>query len=323
MLLLGGFCFCKLHEERKNMSNTTSHPDYVGITFVILSAFGFALKAIWVKLAYPLGVDAISLLALRMLFAGPFFLLLLWHSNRSDLKNKPKLFWAQLVLAGGIGYYGASLFDFLGLQYISASLERMVLMLYPTFTVLLGAWLLKETLTLRIIAILLVCYMGLLLIVLPEGWLVQDWASLVLGAGLVLLSTLCYSFYLVLSGRLLKQLPSQTFTSMVMLISTAFVAMQFSVSHSVDSLLHYSPMIYVYAFCMAILSTVLPTLLITAGMKRIGSTQAAMIGSIGPVLTLVLGFFVLGERLVWLQIVGCVIVVFGVAQVAKQTKKSP
>jgi drug/metabolite transporter (DMT)-like permease len=304
------------------MSNTVLRRDYVGMTLVILSAFGFALKAIWVKLAYPLGIDAISLLALRMLFASPFFLLLLWHSNRSALKNKPKIFWAQLILAGGIGYYGASLFDFLGLQYISASLERMVLMLYPTFTVLLGAWLLKEVLTLRVMGILLFCYIGLMLIVLPEGWLVQDWATLGLGAGLVLLSTLCYSFYLVLSGSLLKQLPSQTFTSMVMLISAAFVGVQFSVSHSVYPLLHYSPMIYAYAFCMAIVSTVLPSLLITAGMKRIGSSQAAVISSIGPVLTLILGFFVLGERLVWLQIIGCVMVVLGVTQVGKQAKKS-
>ncbi len=200
----------------------------LGVIFALLAAVGFSGKAILVKLAYLDHVDAITLLALRMVFAVPFFIAVavwLQKHHAAPLNRHDKL----LILALGlIGYYLSSLLDFLGLQYISAGLERLILFLYPTMTVILAAFIYKRPIDRKVFMAMALSYAGIALVFLHDVGIKQG-GSVVLGATLVFASTLSYSTYLVGVGHAVQRIGTTRFTAYAMMVASAASLLQFFV----------------------------------------------------------------------------------------------
>ena len=289
----------------------------IGPLCAVLGVLGFSFKAILIKLAYrghP--VDAVSLLALRMLYSAPFFILMAWWSGRRPgampFAGGDRL---RLVGLGFIGYYLASLLDFIGLEYISASLERLVLFLYPTLVVLLSAVAQKKPVTRRIALALVLSYLGIALVFshgLGDGGQTR---ALWVGGSLVFASAFLYALYLVGAGDIIGRLGSTRFISSAMLASTVFVLAQFAATHELRALAVPAP-IHVIVFVMALFSTVLPTWLIAESLRRMGANRASLVGSLGPVFTIGLGAMILGESVEAIQLAGAALVLVGVTLVS-------
>lgn len=286
----------------------------VGIAFALIAAIGFSTKAILVKLAYSEGVDAITLLALRMAFSVPFFLVAaLFSSTRqhhSPLTLQDKL---AVVGLGLIGYYLASLLDFLGLQTISAGLERLILFLYPTMVVLISALIFKRATGRSVLTALLISYAGIAMVFLHDMQVLQP--SVLRGSALVFASALAYAIYLVGAAPLIAKIGTTRFTAYVMLVACVACLLQFAFTHPFADLQLPSG-IYGLSISMAVISTVIPAFLLAEAMDRIGSTYTAMIGSVGPVSTIYLAYLFLGEQLSLIQAIGSVFVLAGVLVVS-------
>jgi drug/metabolite transporter (DMT)-like permease len=287
-----------------------------GILLVLASAVLFSTKSIFIKLGYRESVDPITLLTLRMVLSLPFFLAMwLWAGRNKATSPLSRKDWLGLALLGIGGYYLAALLDFLGLQYISAGLERLVLFLYPTFTVLITAVWLKRPVTGRTWLAIAVSYLGMALVVWPD--LHHPSSQLGLGMTLVLGSSLTYAIYLVGSGEMIQRLGATRFTGIALTIACLAGALHFLVVSPLASL-QLAPSVWLLGLTLAVVCTVLPATLLTNGIRHIGATQAALIGAVGPVATLYLGYTVLGETLGWLQGMGTVFVLGGVLMVSLQ-----
>ena len=290
----------------------------LGTLFALLAAVGFSGKAILVKLAYQSPVDAVTLLALRMLFSVPVFIgIAVWAAYRHaiPLSRHDRL----LVLALGLlGYYLSSLLDFLGLQYISAGLERLILFLYPTMTVILLALLHRKTIGARIRMALGLSYAGIALVFVHDASLQGQ--GVVLGATLVFLSTLSYSLYLVGAGHAIQRIGTTRFTAYAMIVASTACVVQFVLTHPLEAL-ELPQRVYGLALAMAIFSTVLPVFLLSYAIRRIGSGNASLIGSIGPVSTIYMAYVFLGEHISLLQIAGSALVLAGVLIVSLNSRK--
>lgn len=291
---------------------------FFGVVLALLAAVGFSAKAILVKLAYLDSVDAVTLLALRMLFSVPFFLgVALWvrRQHVEPLNTHDRL----LVLGLGlIGYYCSSFLDFLGLQYISAGLERLILFLYPTMTVILAALLYKRAIGRKVIAAMLLSYAGIALVFMHDVGAKEG--GVVLGAALVFASTLSYSIYLVGAGHAIARIGAMRFTAYAMVVASAASLLQFVVMRPLSAL-DLSLRVYELSIAMAIFSTVLPVFLLSFAIRRIGSGSASLIGSIGPVSTIYMAYVFLGERISLLQIAGSALVLCGVLVISLNSKK--
>ena len=290
----------------------------LGTLFALLAAIGFSGKAILVKLAYQSPVDAVTLLALRMLFSVPVFIgIAVWAAYRhaTPLSRHDRL----LVLALGLlGYYLSSLLDFLGLQYISAGLERLILFLYPTMTVILLALLHRKAIGARIRMALGLSYAGIALVFVHDASLQGQ--GVVLGATLVFLSTLSYSLYLVGAGHAIQRIGTTRFTAYAMIVASTACVVQFALTHPLEAL-ELPQRVYGLALAMAIFSTVLPVFLLSYAIRHIGSGNASLIGSIGPVSTIFMAYVFLGEHISLLQIAGSALVLAGVLIVSLNSRK--
>lgn len=314
--------------------SSSSHPpspshartDFAGAALVLVSAIGFSAKAIFIKLAYasPAGeaeiaraaVDPITLLSMRMGIALPFFLVIaVWSSRDAIPLNKRE--WGALTALGLMGYYGASLFDFWGLQYISAALERLILFLNPTIVVLLSAFLLGYRIVRRDVAALVISYAGIALVFVHDLKTNQD--AVLFGGALVLVSAVLYAGYLVGAGQMVKRLGGVRFAAYASVVSTAAIMLHFLVAHDIG-VLKQPQRVWMLAGWMAIISTVLPVLMMAEGMRRIGSSNAAMMSSIGPASTILLGYLFLNEPITWLQIGGAGLVMIGVLMIGLKKK---
>lgn len=286
----------------------------VGIAFALIAAIGFSTKAILVKLAYADGVDAITLLALRMAFSVPFFLVAALFSStrqhRSSLAFQDKL---AVVGLGLIGYYLASLLDFLGLQTISAGLERLILFLYPTMVVLISALIFKRATGRGVLVALLISYAGIAMVFLHDMQVLQP--SVLSGSALVFASALAYAIYLVGAAPLIAKIGATRFTAYVMLVACVACLLQFAFTHPLADL-QLSSRIYGLSIAMAVVSTVIPAFMLAEAMERIGSTYTAMIGSVGPISTIYLAYLFLGEQLSLIQVIGSIFVLAGVLMVS-------
>ena len=289
----------------------------VGVVLAVLAALGFSFKAILVKLAYATApVDAVTLLSLRMVFALPAFLWVGFAASRSA----PALTrgdWAMLVLLGLLGYYGASILDFVGLQYISAGLERLILFTYPTLTLLIGVLFMGKPLARREIASLLLTYAGIGLAFAHDLRVAGELTSVLIGAAFVFASSLCYACYLAGSGPAITRLGAARFTALAMLVSTLATQIHFVAMQPPSALLQPLP-IYGYGVAMALFSTVLPVFLQSAAIRRIGSGKSALIGTLGPMLTIFFGWWLLGEPISAAQLGGAVLVLAGVWLVGRK-----
>ncbi len=279
-----------------------------------------------VKLALPYGVEPVPLLLLRMLFASPFYAGVLvflklqkgkGSSCEAPVSTTP---WVRVTLLGFVGYYLASYFDFYGLKYISASLERVILYAYPTIVLIISAFIAKKRVTIHQMIAVAVCYLGIFIAV-RFGAEESAGSNVPLGVGLIFLSAATYAIYLVGSGELIPKMGVWRFTSIAMLVSTVCVVVHCLCTVSVSEVCSYPAAVYFYALAMAAFATVIPSFLISEGIKRIGASNAAVIGGVGPVSTIILAAIFLGESFTGSQMFGTLCVVAGVIYISVKMKK--
>jgi drug/metabolite transporter (DMT)-like permease len=290
-----------------------------GLLLAIFGAIAFSGKAIIVKLAYRYGVDAVTLIMYRMLFALPFFLAIVWWASRSrngvavaPLSNPDRL---GVLWLGFTGYYLASFLDFAGLQYISASLERLVLYLNPTLVLLLGWVLYRRRISVRQAIGMGVSYSGVLLVFGHEVSL--QGPDVALGALLVLGSAVSYAIYLSYSGQMVQKLGSLRLVGLATSVACVLCIGQYVVLRPVTEALHVAPEVIWLSMLNATLCTVVPVLMVMMAIERIGSGLAAQVGMVGPMSTLLMGVLVLGEPFtVWI-VAGTVLVLTGVFVVSR------
>lgn len=280
------------------------------ITFA--GAILFSTKAIFVKLAFAAThTDAITLLALRMVFALPFYLAIaFFYSSRDTNVKFTNRQWIIVIAMGLTGYYLSSLFDFMGLQFISAGLERLILFLYPTFAVLLNAAVFKHKISRMQMLALVLTYIGIGIAFYGELKLDASNPDFLLGSFLIFLCALTFSVYLVGSGKLIPMVGATKFTAYAMTAASVGVISHYFLSG--NKLHHFEPTLLQYGVLLAIIATVIPTFLISNGLKKIGSNNVAIISSIGPVSTILQAHFILGEPLTATQISGTFLVIAGV-----------
>jgi drug/metabolite transporter (DMT)-like permease len=287
-----------------------------GLLLAAAGAIAFSGKAIIVKLAYQYGVDSITLLMFRMLFAMPFFLLLAWWAGRGQAPLTRGDVWGVLGL-GFSGYYLSSYLDFLGLQYISASFERLILYLNPTLVLILGWVLYKRRITHRQGVAMAVSYSGVLLVFGHEISLVGE--NVFLGATLVFLSAVTYAIYLSYSGQLVQRLGSLRLAGLATTVACFFCILQF-VLLKPFSALHVAPEVIGLSMLNATACTVLPVLMIMMAIERIGAGLTSQVGMIGPMSTLTMGFFFLNEPFTIWILAGTALVLGGVFWVTQTPK---
>jgi len=289
------------------------------LLFAGLGAVAFSGKAIIVKLAYRHGVDAVTLIMYRMLFALPFFLGLAWWASRAQGGVKVAPLTRRDVLGivwlGVTGYYLASFLDFAGLQYISASLERLVLYLNPTLVLLLGWVLYRRRIGRRQAIGMAISYCGVLLVFGHEVTL--QGSDVALGALLVFLSAVSYAVYLSYSGEMVQRLGSMRLVGLATSVACVLCIAQFVIFRSLDVALAVAPQVVWLSLLNATLCTVVPVMLVMMAIERIGSGLAAQVGMVGPMSTILMGALVLGEPFTVWVVAGTVSVLVGVFVVSR------
>ncbi|MCG6192566.1 DMT family transporter [Leptospira sp. FAT2] len=293
---------------------------FLGAALVLAGAVFFSAKAIFVKLVYRYEIDSITALALRMLFAIPFFAWIAYRSGNSNsstaLSKKDIAFIFALAF---LGYYLASLFDFMGLEYISAGLERLTLFVYPTIVLVISSLLYKRKIkTVEVFAILLT-YSGIAIAFIGDIQTEGPQASK--GVLLVFASAVAYSLYLVGSESLIPKLGSVRFTSYLMLLSGLIVVIHFFIVKNPAALLQPVP-VYLYGLALGVLTTVIPAYFTTEGIRMIGSGRAAIVGSVGPMSTILLAWIFLGEPITSSGMAGTILVLAGVLSIGKKKSET-
>lgn len=290
-----------------------------GVIICLLGAICFSTKAIFVKVAYrETSVDAITLLALRMIFSLPFFMISAWWS--SSKTGNIRFTWNQWLAVAGIGcvgYYISSLLDFLGLQYVTAGIERLILFVYPTLVLLMSAIIFKVKIKPIQWLAVFITYIGLIVAFWGEVNFDEQSENFFTGAILIFVCAFTYAIYIVGSGQLIPAIGAAKFNSYAMSFAASAVVIHFLITSDV-SLWNLQRDVYIYSFLMAIICTVVPSYLVADGINRIGSNNAAIIGSIGPVSTIVQAYFFLQEPIHLLQLTGTVLILIGVLMISKK-----
>jgi drug/metabolite transporter (DMT)-like permease len=299
----------------------SNRPALSGLVLAAAGAIAFSGKAIIVKLSYLHGVDAVTVIMYRMLFALPFFIAMgLWAERQAIARENPltRRDVIDIVGLGFIGYYLSSYLDFLGLQYVTASLERLILYLNPTLVVLLGWALYKKPIhPIRILA-MAVSYSGVLLVFWHELSLAG--AHVALGSTLVLGSAVSYAVYLIYSGQLVKRVGALRLVGWATSVACVCCLVQFWVLRPLSAAVVPVDVLWL-ALLNAIACTVAPVLMVMMAIERIGAALTAQTGMIGPMSTITLGVWVLGEPInAWIG-VGTLLVLGGVFIVSKYGAK--
>ena len=286
-----------------------------GAGLALLAALGFSLKAIFVKLAYPYGVDAITLLALRMGFALPVFLWVGLAGQKAGA-SLTRDDWLKLFALGCLGYYGASILDFWGLQYISAGLERLILFTYPTLTILIGVLFQGKPFSKREGVAVALCYIGIgfaFMHDLGQG----DSRSVWIGGALVFGSSVSYALYLSGSGSMIARLGAMRFSALAMLVSSAVTLLHFATSQPLTAFIQPLP-VYGWALAMAMFATVVPVFAQSAAIRSLGAGSASLFGMVGPLLTIGFGWWLLDESISLAQMAGAGLVLLGILMVSRR-----
>lgn len=288
----------------------------LGIAYAVAGAAAASMKAILAKLAYAAApVSPVVLLNLRMLMALPFFLwLFLRAGSPRQLHMKH---WLQLALLGFAGYYFSSLSDFIGLQYVSAGLERLILFTYPSFVVLIESFWRGQRLRRHSLLAMTVSYAGLGLAFghdLGQGQ--PD--RIGMGSAWILASALSYALYYVGAARLIRDVGADRFAGGVGLFATGMMLAHGIATEPLAAFQDLPRSVWLSALAMALLSTVLPSWLNAKAMGLIGASDTAGIGNLGPVLTIAAGWLVLSEPFSLAQLIGMALVIFGVRQLSRQ-----
>jgi drug/metabolite transporter (DMT)-like permease len=284
-----------------------------GFILAFVGSLLFSTKAIIVKKAFvQTHTDALTLLALRMAFSLPFFIgAAILSSNKKNNVTLTGKHWLSIIGLGLFGYYLSSLFDFIGLQYISAGLERLILFLYPSFVLLINASIFKQKISgIQKIALALT-YMGIAIAYFGELGAEFSNPNFLVGSLFIFICAITFAIYLVGSGKIIPLVGATKFTAYAMLASTAGVFLHFLLVGNYTNI-PAGDSFWGYGFLLAIVATVIPGFLISNAMKRIGSNNVAIVSSIGPVSTVIQAHFVLGERIFFEQVIGTILVIAGV-----------
>ncbi|HZY79195.1 MAG TPA: DMT family transporter [Cyclobacteriaceae bacterium] len=283
-----------------------------GIIISLLGAICFSTKAVVVKLAYQeYPVDAVTLLAIRMIFSLPFFLIsATLTSNKKDNVKFTSKQWVQIATLGCFGYYISSLLDFEGLKFVSAGIERLILFIYPTFVLLISAvWLKRKVRKIEWIAVV-ITYCGLFVAFAGEANVVGG-RDFYIGSLLILICAVTYAIYIAGSGSLIPVVGAVKFNSYAMSFAAAAVLLHFTFT-STQSIFGLPLSVYGYAIFMAIVSTVIPSYLVSISIKRLGANTTAIIASIGPVSTILQAYWLLGDSVSAMEIAGTGFILAGI-----------
>jgi len=288
-----------------------------GLLLAVVGAVAFSGKAIIVKLAYRYGVDPVTLLMYRMLFALPLFLAMIWwatYRSRKPVAPLQRRDWLAILGLGFCGYYLASFLDFLGLQYISASLGRLILYLNPTLVLLLGWLLLAQRVTPRQLGAMGLSYAGVLLVFGHElrfdGW------QTAIGAALVFGSALSYAVYLLYSGELVRRIGALRLVGWATTVACLLCIAQFLLLRPLSAAV-VAPEVIALSVLNAVLCTAAPVVLVMLAIERIGAGLTAQAGMVGPMATLLMGALILGEPFNAWIVAGTALVLAGVLWVSR------
>lgn len=292
----------------------------IGLLLAVAGVLAFSMRPVVIKAAYTFGVDAVTLILLRMVFSLPFFLGMAawsgWRGGRARLSGRD---WALTLGLGVLGYYVASFLDFLGLQYVSAGVGRLLLFLYPTVVVVLSALFLGKRIGVREVVSLAVSYAGVVLVVSSElvagGGAAFGW-----GAALVFGSAVCYAVYLVVGSRVVERVGSLRFTAYAMTAASVCSIVQFLALRPLSAL-RLPVEVYGLSAIMAVFCTVLPVFMTAEALRRVGANSVALVGALGPVSAAGLGYLALGEQVTWAQMGGALLVVLGVMVISLKDRR--
>ncbi|WP_370870692.1 DMT family transporter [Polaromonas sp.] len=279
-----------------------------GLLLATFGAIAFSGKAIIVKLAYRYGVDAVTLIMYRMLFALPIFAVMAWWASRGKAALTRKD-WLGVLWLGFTGYYLASFLDFAGLAYISASLERLILYLNPTLVLLLGLVLYRRRITSPQIMGMAISYSGVVLVFGHEITLLGPEAAW--GALLVFLSAVSYALYLVYSGEMVKRLGALRLVGLATTVACLCCILQFLLLRPLSAAA-VAPEVLWLSVLNATLCTAAPVLMVMMAIERIGASMAAQTGMVGPMSTILMGVLILGEPFTAWVAAGTVLVIAGI-----------
>lgn len=300
----------------------------------MLSALLFSGKAVLAKLVYrQVDMSVSQLLVLRMFFSLPFYMAMLvwqWRKHQRQKLEQPQAatsffpakYLAATAVLGLLGYYISSYLDFLGLKFISAGLERVILFSYPTFVVLFSALLFRTKILRHQLVALLLSYTGIGIAFSADMHFTTG-PELWKGTACIVGCAITFSLYVLYSGKYVPKVGVGLFTAVAMLFATAAIFVHFLLTgNSVGQLFRFSGHVYLLMLLMAILTTVVPSFLVSAGLQRVGSANVAIISSIGPMITIAQAWYFLDEPFGWLQALGTVLVVAGVLLVSRKATKT-
>lgn len=279
-------------------------------TFAIVAgcAILFSSKGVFIKCAFALGADPVTVLGLRMAYALPGFVVAGWLAGRGRSTLTARQ-WAQLTLLGFVGYYLSAMMNFAGLRHISVGMERMVLYAYPTLVVIGGALFLKVRVKAVVVLAIAVSYAGILV-----GYAGETRASdgnVLAGVALVFGSAATYAYFVVASGKMIREIGAMRFSSHAVGISCVFVIVHFTVTHPLSGLAGLPTAVHGYALILAAFGTLIPSFLLGIGLRRAGATRFAVIGMVGPMATVILAWAVLGEGMNVAQLTGLALALGG------------
>ncbi len=293
----------------------------IGFIVTFTGSILFSTKAIIVKKAFAdIKIDALTLLTIRMIFSLPFYLIAAWmvSGQKTNIRFTNKQ-WLQIIILGLFGYYLSSFLDFEGLQYVSAGLERLILFLYPSFVVLINTFFFRQKMTRVQQLALLLTYSGIAIAYIGELRVDTSNPNFYLGSLLIFICSITFAIYIAGSGKLIPLVGATKFTAYAMLAATAGIFIHFALRHHFQLPLFKAGDNWKYGLLIALVATVIPTFLISAGVKRIGSNNVAIVSSIGPVSTIIQAHYILGERIIIGQIAGTILVIAGVLLIGWKT----
>ena len=297
------------------MSDAKRQVFLLGLALAIVGAALFSGKAIVVKLAYRYGVDATTLIALRMLFSAPFFAVVyLWTAGKAAPMSRGDHL--RLIAIGLLGYYAASYLSFLGLMYVSAALERLILYLTPTLVLLFSVLFLSKRLQRVDLVALSLAYGGIVLVFWHD--LRLEGRGILMGSALVFGSAICYASYLVMSGELVRRIGAIRLTAYASIVSTVAVLIQFAALNPLASLVQPAE-VYWLSLVNGLFCTVLPMFATMMAVERIGAGSTSLAGMVGPVVTIALAHVFLGEPVSGSQLAGTALVLAGVFVLSRKS----
>lgn len=302
--------------------NYTSGQKRWGYIFAALGAVLFSLKAIFIKLAYqgggelePNQLDAITLVALRMGFSVPVYLVILFYVMRKrNIALPPIKTFVKAIAVGFIGYYACSVMDFEGLKYITAQLERILLFTYPVFVVILGALFFGGRVTKTSMACIALAYSGILVIF--AGGDIAVGSNVALGTSLLMACAVLFALFQLIAKPIIAKMGSTLFTCTAMIASGVFVFTHFTVTHVTGDgfaqAFDLPRRIYVLGAMIALCSTIIPSFLVNIALARISAQAVATIGMISPITTVIIAVILLGEPFGWIDALGTALTILGI-----------